>query len=140
MLFFYHGYAAGFNFPQRSQLRQGKSCEWELSASWFSIRKWLHHDETYKISSASRAKVVPKCIKIVSMDVSGEIPRTPLTRGGVPPLVLSPNSCLRHSSNVFGISWPDHFSKADDGPVETDFLVYQVMLEMFHTVHRHCDL
>ena len=47
---------------------------------------------------------------------SGEIPRTPLTRGGVPPLVLSPNSCLRHSSNVFGISWPDHFSKADDGP------------------------
>ena len=49
-----------------------------------------------KIGSASMAKIVPKCIKIVSTDVrkykilSGEIPRAPLTGGVMPPLVLSP--------------------------------------------------
>ena len=62
----------------------------------FSTRTWLHHNETFKIGSASMAKIVPKCIKIVSTDVrkykilSGEIPRAPLMGGVMPPLVLSP--------------------------------------------------
>ena len=69
-----------------------------FQALWFSTRTWLHYNETFKISSASRAKIVTKCIKIVSTDVrkykffSGEIPRTPLTRGGLTTLVLSPYS------------------------------------------------
>ena len=91
MLFFHHWYNAGsyssdvFHIPS-AFLRQGKSCQ----DSWFSTRTWLHHNETYKISSVSRAKIVPKLIKIVSTDVrnykifSGEIPQTPLTRGGCP--------------------------------------------------------
>ena len=47
----------------------------------------------------------------------GEIPQAPLTRGGIPPLVLSPHSCLRHSVNVDGVQWPYHFPKTNDGPV-----------------------
>ena len=90
-----------FKFPQRS-FGKANPVNRSFRASWFSTRTWLHHNETYKISSASRTKVVPKCIKIISTDVrkykifSGEIPRTPPYEGGIPPLVLSPNSCLLH--------------------------------------------
>ena len=48
------------------------------------------------ISRDSQAKMASKCIRIASTDIlnlklfSGEIPRTPLTKGGPPPLVLSP--------------------------------------------------
>ena len=88
-----------FIFPQRS-FGKANPVKRSFQASWFSARTWLHHNETYKISSASRAKIVPKCIKIVCTDVrkykifSGVIPRTPLTRGEVPPLVLSPK-CIK---------------------------------------------
>ena len=108
-----------FIFPQRS-LGKANPVKRSFQASWFSTRTWLYHTETNKISSTSRAKIVPKCIKIVRTDVRKyKIFRTPLTRGGMPPLVLSPNSCLRHLLNVIDISWPDHFSKADDSPDET---------------------
>ena len=78
-----------FIFPQRS-FGKANPLKRSFQASWFSTRAWLHHNKTYKISSASRAKIVPKCIKIVCTDVrkynifSGVIPRTPLTRGGIP--------------------------------------------------------
>ena len=39
----------------------------------------------------------------------------PLRDGKTPSRVL-PISCLRHSGNAFGVPWPDHFSKAGDGP------------------------
>ena len=48
---------------------------------------------------------------------SGEIPQTPLTRGGRTPSRALPHSCLRHSVNTYGVQWPYHFSKPDDGPV-----------------------
>ena len=57
-----------------------------FQASQFSTSTSLHHV----------SKIVSKCIKIVSTDVrkykifSGEIPRTPLTRGGQRPLSCSP--------------------------------------------------
>ena len=90
-----------FKFPQRSFGKanpvnmsfQASSCVFDQDMPSLS----------YKINSASGAKIVPKCIKIVSTDVqkykifSGEIPRIPLTRGVIPPLVLSPHSYLRHS-------------------------------------------
>ena len=31
--------------------------------------------------------------------------------------MLSPCSCLRPSGNAYGVQWPYHFSKPDDGPV-----------------------
>ena len=67
------------NQPQRS-FGKANPVNRSFQASWFSTRTWLHYYETYKISSSSRAKIVTKCIKIVSTDVrkykilSGEIP------------------------------------------------------------------
>ena len=53
-----------FIFPQRS-FGKANPVKSSFQASWFSTRTWLYHNETYKISSASRAKIVSKCIKIV---------------------------------------------------------------------------
>ena len=53
-----------FIFPQRS-FGMANPVKRSFQASWFSTRTWLYHNETYKISSASRVKIVPKCIKIV---------------------------------------------------------------------------
>ena len=42
---------------------------WSFEASWFLTRIFFHRNETYKISSTSRTKIVRKCIKIVSTDI-----------------------------------------------------------------------
>ena len=90
-----------------------------FQASQFSTSTSLHHV----------SKIVSKCIKIVSTDVrkykifSGEIPRTPLSRGGNAPSRALPLLVPSALVNVFNLSWPDHFSKADDGPG----LPYQVV-------------
>ena len=71
--------------------------------------------------------MVSKCNRIASLVILdykiflGEVPQTPLTRGGInPPLVLSPPpSCRRHSMNINSVQWPYHFLKADDGPVSS---------------------
>ena len=47
---------------------------------------------------------------------SVEIPEPHLREGETPSRAL-PVSCLRHSGNAFVVPWPDHFSKAGDGPV-----------------------
>ena len=87
-----------------------------FQASQFSTSTSLHHV----------SKIVSKCIKIVSTDVrkykifSGEIPRTPLSRGGNAPSRALPLLVPSALVNVFNLSWPDHFSKADDGPADHD--------------------
>ena len=48
---------------------------------------------------------------------SGEIPRTPLTRRGIPPLSCSPPTRAFGPRGTSGVQWPYHFSKTDDGPV-----------------------
>ena len=76
-----------------------------------------------KISWVSQAKKVSKCNRIASLFIfnynifMGETPQTPITRGGVPPPVLSSHSCRWHAVNVDGLQWPYHFPKTDDGPV-----------------------
>ena len=65
--------------------------------------------------------MVSKCIRIASTDIlnfkcfSGEIPLPP----PFPPLVLSSRSRLRPSRNAYTVQWPYHFSKPDDGPVQS---------------------
>ena len=75
--------------------------------SWFSTRSCLHHDETYKISSASVAKIVPKSIKIVSTDVRnikfsrGSSPEPPYERGNTPSRALPLAFGTRKTSLMF---------------------------------------
>ena len=93
-----------------------------FQASQFPTSTSLHHV----------SKIVTKCIKIVSTDVrnykifSGEIPRTPLTRGGNAPSRALPLLVPSALVNVFDLSWPDHFSKADDGPARPSSAVRPV--------------
>ena len=75
-----------------------------------------------------------KCIKIASTDIlnlkifSGEIPRTLLSeKGKIPPLVLSPYSGLRPSRNAYGVQWPYHFSKPDDGPAKYFYIILNII-------------
>ena len=79
-----------FIFPQRS-FGKANPVKRSFQASWFSTRTWLCHNEIYKISSASRTKIVPKCIKIVCTDVRiyKIFPEPPL-REGECPLSCSP--------------------------------------------------
>ena len=46
----------------------------------------------------------------------GRSPVPPLTRGGNAPSRALPLHVPSALVNVFDLSWPDHFSKADDGP------------------------
>ena len=80
-----------FQFPS-AFLRQGKAnpVNRSFQASWFSTRIWLHHYETYKISSASKVKIVPSAFES-SLGTSGNIkfsrwrsPEPPLREGDYP--------------------------------------------------------
>ena len=77
--------------------------------------------------------MVIKCNRIASLVILnykiflGEVPQTPLTRGGSTPLSFSspPPSCRRRSVITNGVQWPYHFFKADDGPVFADIFCKQ---------------
>ena len=81
-----------------SQRSFGKANPVKMSfqASWFSTTTWLHHNETYKISSASRAKKMSQSALKSSVRTSGNVkfsrgrsPEPPL-REGKCPLSCSP--------------------------------------------------
>ena len=71
---------------------------------------------TYKIDLIYKLKLHSRCNKNASTAFlnlkfyRGKSPEPPFTRGALPV------SCRRHSGNAFGVPWPDHFSKAGDGP------------------------
>ena len=80
-------------------LRQGESCEYEISVRGF-------------ITSPKLSQSALKSFLRTSGNIKfsrGRSPEPPLREGEMPPLVLSPY--------IFYLAWPDHFAKADDGPV-----------------------
>ena len=87
----------GLLVPRQTEIPHqggGGGCARREISPWLSqeMRTWTHsYTETYKISSASRAKIVPKCIKIVCTDVrkykiflGGDPPNPTYERGNVP--------------------------------------------------------
>ena len=99
----------------------------------YSYMKCLYN----KLNSTS--KMVSKCIRIASTDIfnlknfSGEVPEPPYEKVDNPPLVLSPCSGLWPSRNAYGVQWPYHFSKTDDGPA-----LCHATLKRNHANHVSC--
>ena len=75
---------------------------------------------TYKIDWIYQAQLHSRCNKNAStafLNLTFSEPEPHLLDGSPPPPPRAlPTSCLRHSGNAFGVPWPDHFSKASDGP------------------------